>query len=149
MIFRLYSEIFVEIHALFLDILHFEFVTLFVKHPVEHAMHALTASRQDATSQRTGPRRAVKCYGCGMEGHIRRNCPGQNPVSGGARNSNESSGHAQRNNMSTGRLVSGQSPAPFCLCCGQQGHWMLGCQFLAANGVGMQSGMGENRPSEN
>ena len=34
MIFRLYSEIFVEIHALFLEILHFEFVTLFVKYPV-------------------------------------------------------------------------------------------------------------------
>ena len=34
MIFRLYSEIFVEIHALFLEILRFEFVTLFVKHPV-------------------------------------------------------------------------------------------------------------------
>ena len=36
MIFRLYSEIFVEIHALFLEILHFEFVTLFVKHPVQY-----------------------------------------------------------------------------------------------------------------
>ena len=36
MIFRLYSEIFVEIHALFLKILRFEFVTLFVKHPVHH-----------------------------------------------------------------------------------------------------------------
>ena len=35
MIIRLYSEIFVEIHALFLEILRFEFVTLFVKHPVE------------------------------------------------------------------------------------------------------------------
>ena len=35
MIFRLYSEIFVEIHALFLEILRFEFVTLFVKHPVK------------------------------------------------------------------------------------------------------------------
>ena len=34
MIFRLYSEIFVEIQALFLEILRFEFVTLFVKHPV-------------------------------------------------------------------------------------------------------------------
>ena len=34
MIFRLYSESFVEIHALFLEILRFEFVTLFVKHPV-------------------------------------------------------------------------------------------------------------------
>ena len=34
MIFWLYSELFVEIHALFLEILRFEFVTLFVKHPV-------------------------------------------------------------------------------------------------------------------
>ena len=34
MIFRLYSEIFVEIQALFPEILRFEFVTLFVKHPV-------------------------------------------------------------------------------------------------------------------
>ena len=34
MIFRLYSEFFVEIQALFLEILRFEFVTLFVKHPV-------------------------------------------------------------------------------------------------------------------
>ena len=34
MIFRLYSENFVEIKALFPEILHFEFVTLFVKHPV-------------------------------------------------------------------------------------------------------------------
>ena len=31
LIFRLYSEIFVEIQALFLEILRFEFVTLFVK----------------------------------------------------------------------------------------------------------------------
>ena len=35
MIFRLYSEIFMERHALFLEILRFEFVTLFVKHPVD------------------------------------------------------------------------------------------------------------------
>ena len=35
MTFRLYSEIFVEIQSLFLEILRFEFVTLFVKHPVE------------------------------------------------------------------------------------------------------------------
>ena len=34
MIFRLYSENFVEIKALFPEILRFEFVTLFVKHPV-------------------------------------------------------------------------------------------------------------------
>ena len=39
MIFRLYSEIFVEIHALFLEILRFQFVTLFVKRPVEHVVH--------------------------------------------------------------------------------------------------------------
>ena len=34
MIFRLYSENFVEIQALFPEILRFQFVTLFVKHPV-------------------------------------------------------------------------------------------------------------------
>ena len=34
MILRLYSEIFVEIQALFPELLRFEFVTLFVKHPV-------------------------------------------------------------------------------------------------------------------
>ena len=39
MIFRLYSEIFVEIQALFLEILRFEFVTLFVKHPVDASVH--------------------------------------------------------------------------------------------------------------
>ena len=41
MIFRLYSEIFVEIHALFLEILRFEFVTLFVKHPVQPSTFSL------------------------------------------------------------------------------------------------------------
>ena len=35
MIFRLYSENFMEIQALFPEILRFQFVTLFVKHPVE------------------------------------------------------------------------------------------------------------------
>ena len=35
-ILRLYSEIFVEIQVLFPEILRFEFVTLFVKHPVQH-----------------------------------------------------------------------------------------------------------------
>ena len=40
MIFRLYSENFVEIKALFPEILRFEFVTLFVKHPVQRAAGA-------------------------------------------------------------------------------------------------------------
>ena len=39
MIFRLYSENFVEIKALFPEILRFEFVTLFVKHPVDHVVY--------------------------------------------------------------------------------------------------------------
>ena len=34
MILRIYSEIFVEIQVSFPEILRFEFVTLFVKHPV-------------------------------------------------------------------------------------------------------------------
>ena len=34
MTLRLYRAIFVEIHALFAEILCFEFVTLFVNHPV-------------------------------------------------------------------------------------------------------------------
>ena len=41
MIFRLYSENFVEIQALFPEILRFEFVTLFVKHPV-HISHFIS-----------------------------------------------------------------------------------------------------------
>ena len=47
MIFRLYSEIFVEIHALFLEILRFEFVTLFVKHPVDHLHYSIRYSVND------------------------------------------------------------------------------------------------------
>ena len=35
MTLRLYRAIFVEIHALFPEILRFEFVTLFMKHPVK------------------------------------------------------------------------------------------------------------------
>ena len=43
MIFRLYSEIFVEIQALFPEILRFEFVTLFVEHPVDHSVTVFTS----------------------------------------------------------------------------------------------------------
>ena len=44
MIFRLYGENFVEIQALFPEILRFEFVTLFVKHPVYRSRYPIGAS---------------------------------------------------------------------------------------------------------
>ena len=55
MIFRLYSEIFVEIHAFFLEIFRFELVTLFVKHPVcagKYFMDTLVSHRLICSNSR-------------------------------------------------------------------------------------------------
>ena len=58
-----------------------------------------------------GARPPIRCYGCGEMGHIRRFCPNTRP-----------SPRQQQTNSTR------EQRAPWCLCCGEDGHWMAGCQ---------------------
>ena len=58
------------------------------------------------TSQTSRPAREPRrCFGCGEMGHIRRFCPSSR----------------------SGRDRTKDSRSPWCLCCGEDGHWMAGC----------------------
>ena len=65
---------------------------------------------------------SVRCFGCGELGHLKRHCPISLP------------------STRDGRAL------PLCLCCGQQGHWMAGCQYFQGGSTG--GGHSETRAAD-
>ena len=109
---------------------------------MEHTMRALVASQRNLDSNSNG--RAIKCYGCGVEGHIRRNCPNQQRSSGNRDARSARRDRAEADGTAGRPLTANGPPAPFCLCCGQHGHWMAGCRLLVGGGGGYQASASNN-----